>query len=240
MKDLIKLLRSPLKFEEAIEYFGEKLPVSPKEFYSLAEKYRASAFTVSGYSQVQVLNKFHGALLTAIEEGTTMEQFKKDMNKFLDEKGYTGITNFQADNIFRTNAQTAYSVGHYKQITDPTVVKLRPFWMYDAVDDRKTRLTHRAMDQKVYRADDPVWDVWYPPNGFKCRCGVVTLSERQVKQRNIKVEEGMPGAGVVEGTFVNILPDRNFRTNPAKISFKPDLKGYPETLKKAFERRELK
>lgn len=238
MKDLIKLLGKPLKFEEAIEYFKDKLPVNSKEFYKISEEYKALAFTISGYSQIQILKKFHDVLLKAIEDGTTMEQFKKDMNEFLEAKGYMGITNFQADNIFRTNAQTAYAVGHYKQMTNPTVMKLRPYWQYDAVNDNKTRLSHRAMDGRVYRADDPIWDTWYPPNGYRCRCGIRTLSERQIKQQGLKVETEMPKAGVVNGVFVNILPDHNFDTNPAKVAFKPDLKNYPENFKKAFDKRQ--
>jgi SPP1 gp7 family putative phage head morphogenesis protein len=238
MKDLIKLLGEPLKFEEAIKYFGDKLPVTSKDFYKISEQYKALAFTVSGYSQIQVLNKFHDVLLKAIEDGTTMEQFKKGINTFLEDKGYSGITAFQADNIFRTNIQTAYAVGHYKQMTDPTVKQLRPYWQYDAVNDRKTRLSHKAMDGKVYKADDPVWDTWYPPNGYRCRCGVRTLSKRQVERQGLKVESEKPVAGVVDGRFVNILPDKNFNTNPAKTEFKPDLKDYPKPLKRAYNMRQ--
>ncbi len=36
----------------------------------------------------------------------------------------------------------------------------------------------------------------------------------------------------------DIAPDPHFNTNPAKVPFEPDLKGYPEPLVKAFRRRE--
>jgi SPP1 gp7 family putative phage head morphogenesis protein len=238
MKDLFKLLTKEIKFEEALDYFKGKIPLKASEFYKLADEYRALAFTVSGYTKAQVLNKFYEELLKAIEEGTTMKEFKDNMNEFLEKKGYEGITNYQADNIFRTNIQTAYQVGHYKQMTSPEVIKYRPYWQYDAVNDRHTRPSHLAMDGKVFRADDPIWDIWYPPNGFRCRCSVKTLSERQVRERGLKVETGAPRAAEVDGRFVNILPDPNFSNNPAKNQFKPDMKDYPEVIKKAFERRE--
>lgn len=240
MKDLIKVLGKPLVFEEAVKYFGDKLPVTSEEFQQIAGKYKSHAFTVSGYSQVQILNKFHKVLLKSIEEGTTMEQFKKDMNNFLEDKGYTGITNFQADNIYRTNLQTAYNVGHYTQMTDESVMKLRPYWLYDAVNDRHTRPSHKAMDGRVFKADSPVWDTWYPPNGHRCRCGVTTLSKRQVQDRNLKVEQDAPLASIVDGAHVNILPDKNFGNNPAKVPFKPDIKGYPEVLQKVYAKRQKK
>ena len=91
----------------------------------------------------------------------------------------------RVDLIFRTNIQTAYNVGHYEQMTDPGVMKLRPFWQYDAVNDTHTRPSHLAMDGKVFPADHPVWNTWFPPNGFRCRCTVRTLSKRQVEAREI-------------------------------------------------------
>ena len=52
------------------------------------------------------------------------------MNEFLEAEGYEGLDPLQADLIFRTNIQTAYNVGHYEQMTDPGVMKLRPYWQY--------------------------------------------------------------------------------------------------------------
>ena len=239
MKDLFELLTEEITFEEAANYFKEKIPMRASEFYKLADEYKSLAFTVSGYSKAQVLKKFHDELLKAIEEGTTMGDFKDKMNEFLVKKGYEGITNFQADNIFRTNIQTAYQVGHYKQMITPEILKYRPYWQYDAVNDRHTRPSHLAMDGRVFRAYDPIWDIWYPPNGFRCRCGVKTLSERQVKERGLKVETGAPIAAEADGKFTNILPDPDFANNPAKVAFTPDLKDYPDSIRKVFERRGL-
>lgn len=237
MKELFDLLTKDIVFEEAVNYFKDKIPLKPSEFYKLSEEYKALAFTVSGYTSAQVIKKFYDELLNAIENGTTMRAFKNNMNEFLQTKGYEGITNFQADNIFRTNMQTAYQVGHYKQMTSPDVMKFRPYWQYDAVNDKHTRPSHLAMDGRVFRADDPIWDVWYPPNGFRCRCGVKTLSERQVKERGLTVEMEVPRAAELGSRYVNIYPDPNFSTNPAKVAFKPDLNNYPESIKKAYEKR---
>ena len=128
----------------------------------------------------------------------------------------------------RTNIQTAYNVGHYQQMTDPAVLRQRPYWQYNAVNDAHTRPSHLAMDGRVFPADSPVWDKWFPPNGFKCRCTVRTLSRRQVEQRGLTVETGFPA----------IAPDPHFGTNPAKVRFQPDLTGYPEPLVKAYRARE--
>jgi len=226
-----------LSFEAAEKYFGGKVPVSKKDFKKIADEYRTKAFTVSGYNNLEMIKKFMDALQKAIDNGSTLKEFQKEMNSFLEIKGYEGITPFQADNIFRTNVQTAYSVGHHAAMTDPEVKRLRPYWEYDAVNDGKTRPSHRALDGAVYPADHPFWDTYYPPNGFRCRCGVRTLSKRQVEQRGLKVMEEMPERGVDKetGEMFRIHPDRGFNYNPAKKAFEVDLSGYPESLRKAYE-----
>lgn len=222
------LARKDMTFQEAVDYFQARIPVTAETFYSIAEEYRSLAFTVAGYTKLRILKRFYEELLAALKEGGTLAEFRDSMNRFLEEEGYEGVSPEQADLIFRANIQTAYNVGHYEQMTDPAVLELRPYWQYDAVNDAHTRPSHLAMDGKVYRADSPVWDTWYPPNGFRCRCTVRTLSRRQMEQRGLKVEEGFPA----------VAPDPHFNTNPAKVRFEPDLEGYPSALVKAYQERE--
>lgn len=228
MKDeLLKVLYGEQTFEEAKAYFGDKLILTKEEYKALQEKYKRLAFTVSGYSELGIINQFYNEVLKAIDEGTTYEVFKSNMNTFLKDKGYDVLSDFQLDNIFRTNIQTAYNAGHYEHMTAKEVIKERPYWRYEAVDDEDTRPEHRAMDGLVFRADDPIWDTWYPPNGYRCRCTVTSLSERQLISRGLKVQQNE----------VPFKPDEGFHINPAKKSFKPDIKDYPTALKKVFEKR---
>ena len=220
--------RKDMTFQEAVDYFKERIPVTAETFYQIAEEYRALAFTISGYTKAQILKKFYDELLSVLEEGGTLQEFQSNMNDFLESEGYEGLAPQQAELIFRTNIQTAYNVGHYQQMTNPAVKELRPYWQYDAVNDEATRPSHLAMDGKVFPADSPVWDVWFPPNGFKCRCTVRTLSKRQVEQRGLTVEQGFPA----------VEPDPHFGTNAANVGFQPDLKGYPAPLAKAYRARE--
>jgi len=76
-------------------------------------------------------------------------------------------------------------------------VDSRPYWMYVAIIDPSTRPEHAAMNGRVFRYDDPIWQTHYPPLGPGCRCRVRALTESQVKARNITVESsvGPPKAG---------------------------------------------
>lgn len=226
IKEIFNLLSKELTFVEAQKYFKNKIPLTKKEFDELKAICKTNAFTVSNYTNLNVIKEFQDEILKAIENGTTLNEFRKNINLILIENDYKAISRERAENIFRTNIQTAYNVGHYKQMTDKAVIKHRPYWQYEAVDDSHTRPQHQAMNGKVFPADSEVWDTWYPPNGYKCRCTVTALSKQQVESEGLTIEDDLPD---------HLVPDEGFHTNPAKVSFKPDLKDYPDSLKKAYE-----
>lgn len=226
-------------FPEAVKFLEGKTALTKEEYQELSEECRAKAFTVSGYTSLEVLQEFLDTLTKAVEDGTTLEQFREDMNGFLEEHGYEGINPWKAATIFRTNVQSAYQAGHYKSMTDPTVKKLRPYWRYKTAGDGRVRDTHAMMDGRVYRADDPIWDVWFPPNGFGCRCAVTSLSERQVKERGYTVSKEPPrSVDYSTGEIRYCYPDKGFSNNPGKECWKPDLSGMDGELKKLFRERE--
>ncbi|MGE5581484.1 MAG: phage minor head protein [Bacillota bacterium] len=230
----------PLPFEEAIEFFETKLALKPDDYAKLLEEVKVKAFTVSNISSLDVLNDILNELDKAVADGLTPQEFRQAVNEMLTRRGWEGMTPYQVDNVFRTNIQTNYNVGRYKQQTDPEVVKSRPYWIYDAVNDKRTRLTHLALDGTVRRYDDPFWDTWYPPNGFRCRCGVRTASERDINRKGLTVQTGPPPAyaKTAVGTgAVPLIPDKGFAYNPGKAAWKPDLSKYPDELQKAYRQK---
>ena len=42
-----------------------------------------------------------------------------------------------------------------------------------------------AMDSKVFRFDDRIWDTHHPPNGFNRRCMVKALTEEDFKEQKL-------------------------------------------------------
>lgn len=229
-----------LNAQEAIDYFKDKIVLTPAQFYSLSRQARVNAFTASEIASLDILNDIFEELTKAIETGTTMEEFRKNINERMEKRGWTGLTPYRADTIFRTNVQTAYQVGRWKQMTDPVVISDRPYGVYSAVLDGRTRATHRAMNGVCRRLDDPFWDTWYPPNGYRCRCSVRTLSQRQVDKQKIKVATGS-WQGLVEPPGQparQLIPDPGFDYNPGKEAYQPDLSKYSKRLREAYEKRQ--
>ena len=95
--------------------------------------------------------------------------------------------------IYDTNMRTANNAARFRR--QHANAESRPYWMYDAVNDSRTRPSHAAMDGRVYAHDDPIWATHYPPNGWNCRCRVRALTASQVRARGLAVYDTRKGAG---------------------------------------------
>lgn len=209
----------PLRFQEAEAFWANKVPMTPERFRELGTRARQRAFAVAGVDRLDQVAQVHEALARALRDGTGIEEFRRVAGPILEQAGVAGRAKLET--IFRTNIQTAYLAGRHAQMQQ--AAGLRPFWRYSAVNDSRTRPSHAALNGLVRRHDDPFWDVFYPPNGFNCRCSVTTLSQRQVQERGLEVGQGAPDmiepvdprTGQV-GLPVRPWPDRGFAGNVGK------------------------
>jgi len=212
---------TPLPMAEAQQFWRDKVSLSPGQFYRLGDEAKTRAFAVSGIAKGDELTTVFQAMQKAIDKGTTLNDFQKDCAAIFEKRGWTGKRAWRIDNIFRTNIQTAYSVGRYRQMME--VADVRPFWQYSAVNDSRTRPTHAALNGKVFPFDHPFWKTWYPPNGFRCRCGVVTLSQREMERDKLTAETDDPTGKLIEPIDPKtgykmparlLMPDPGFASNP--------------------------
>ena len=93
----------------------------------------------------------------------------------------------------------------------------------------------------VYKYDDPFWKVWYPPNGFRCRCHVRSYSEAQIQARRLEVQKRPPFTVDTEtGEMQMLHPDKGFSRNPARDIWKPDLAKLSPKVRKVYRNRTAK
>ncbi len=52
-----------------------------------------------------------------------------------------------------------------------------PNLRYVTQEDERVRASHRPLHGIIRPVDDPFWDVFYPPNGYRCRCNVIQTDE---------------------------------------------------------------
>ena len=226
---------NPMPFQEAVEYFRAKTALTADEFATLAAEigeYAADrAFTAARVLRADVLQDLYDAVAGAIEAGQTIGEFREAVDGIMERRGWAGWERleegervftmpYRLDNIFRTNVQGAYNAGRFKQMKH--VAARRPYWEYDAVNDAGTRPSHLAQDGKIYHHEHPFWDRWYPPNGYRCRCKVNSLSANEMEAEGLAEE--------TKGT--DLKPDKGFRHNPAERKWQPDLSRYQPGLAK--------
>lgn len=210
----------PVPFLEAMQYAQLKMIVLPDEFYSLDLRTRQYASTVSFLTSLEQINTVMQAINKSIADGSTFEDFK-------DHVADNGIDLPESylDNVFRTNIQSAYAHGRWQQQQRNKVA--RPYLMYSAIDDSRVRPSHLAMNRIIRHIDDPFWLTWYPPNGFRCRCTVIALTEKQALKYGITSDEDLPDVAV----------DLGWSTNPASfgdLSNLVDQKIADSSLDKTF------
>jgi SPP1 gp7 family putative phage head morphogenesis protein len=214
----------PLTMEAAAEFWRDKVKLGPAQFAALSDEAKIKAFGISGIAKGDELTTVYNSLQAAIEKGISYGEFKKECAGIFERRGWTGQREWRVQNIFRTNIQTAYNSGRYK--TQKENAGTFPYLQYNAVNDRRTRPTHAAMDGKVFPLDHPFWDSWYPPNGYRCRCSTLSLTERQVDRMGLKVETSDPTDSPIEipnqvtgakMTTQQLLPDPGFDHHPGKV-----------------------
>lgn len=224
MSSAFAVTLEPLTMQAASDFWRNKIKLGPAEFAKLSDEAKIRAFGISGIAKGAELTTVFNSLQAAIDKGISFSEFKKDCAEIFARRGWTGKREWRVQNIFRTNIQTAYNSGRYKAQKENADVF--PYLQYNAVNDRRTRPTHAAMNGKIFPLDHPFWDTWYPPNGYRCRCSTLSLTEGQIKRMGLKVETEDPTDTPVEianpktgakMTVQQLLPDPGFAHHPGKV-----------------------
>lgn len=226
-----EVLAEGVQPDAAIAFWQDRAKLTWEEAKALAEGAKQRAFYVTGLARQDLVNLVSEGIQAALENGETLPQFKERILEAIKSQGWHS---HRIETIFWTNLQSAYAAGRYKKMQ--AVKASRPYWQYMAVMDRRVRPSHAVLHEKVYPADHEFWNSNYPPNGFRCRCAVVTLSERQVRAQGLTVEKDMPKADMWTDPktgmeyFVHFPgADPGFRNNPFKAwadgALTADLKG---------------
>ncbi len=172
-----------LTFREQAEFFRQKLRLPTQSWTDIFNGMHARAFVVAGATKDELLADFQSAIAKAIEQGTTLQEFRKDFDRIVATHGwsYNGTRGWRSRVIYETNLRASYAAGRYAQMKE--VAASRPYWRYRHSDAVETpRPEHLAWDGLVLAADDPWWDTHYPPNGWGCQCYVETLSGRDLER----------------------------------------------------------
>lgn len=191
IKDLVN--KTP---KEIVEFFQAKGYTFSWNWQDTWQECHTKAFTVAKVMEMDILTDIRKEIENAIENGITLEQFKNNLEPVLAKKGWwqkkkvvndeNGLevevelgSNRRMKTIYETNLTTSYRAGQYKQQWENR--ESRPNWMYVCKMLPTSREEHKALNGKVFPADDPFWDAFYPPNGWGCKCDVIPLTDEELE-----------------------------------------------------------
>ena len=199
-----------VRFQEAIDNLQGKLPESSVRWDSLAGPVHGKVFTVAGATSAALASDLQQALVSALANGTTITQFRRDFDATVQRYGwsYNGKRGWRTQLIFSTNMRSASMAGRWAQIT--ANADRRPYLQYRTAGDARVRPAHRQWDGRIYPVGDAFWSTHYPPNGWGCRCTVRAYSQADLDRRGLQVSDPIPGGTRAvtnrAGELVDVVP----------------------------------
>lgn len=189
----------PLPPLEAIAAFEKRAPnlVETFSWQDAWQEEHATMFTVAKSAGFDILQDIQTAFEKALKEGQTPQQFARQLTPILQQKGWWGkklVTDPQTgetvaaqlgsprrlQTIFDANMRVSYAAGHWANFERNK--KTRPFLRYVTMDDDHVRPQHARRHNLVLPVDHTYWNRWAAPCGWRCRCTMQSLSQREVDQ----------------------------------------------------------
>ncbi|HUU97420.1 MAG TPA: phage minor head protein [Phycisphaerae bacterium] len=193
----------------AIDWLKSKVIMTDAAVEEIGEKYRQVAFNIAGVENERLIELARNKLIESLETGKSQAAVVADLRGAFD-----GWTEGQLNTVYRTNVQGAYNAAQWQRLQDDDVREIFPAYQYVAIDDDRVRPAHLAMNEKVFAATDPIWAIWWPPNGYNCRCSVIALDLPTMQEMNIEVESAWPQT---DETLGPVMPDTGFEHNPGQV-----------------------
>ncbi len=173
--------------------------------YDLGEMIKDSALTFTAFknhsnvtAMVNALTDENGKLRTWSKFKKAAKEISKDYNK-----------NWLAAE-YRTSVKSVRMAKIWQRIEDKK--DKQPYLVYRTQQDDNVRDSHRLLHNICKPVDDPFWDEFYPPNGWRCRCFVRQRSKcnGNTEVTELPTEKQMPKAFRVNtGKSGNLYSDHH-------------------------------
>lgn len=178
------LSAEPSRFDDAVKWFSARFPVTEEIANELGDYAGPRAWKIAGVTQLDVVQEVHSSLTAAIASGIPLEEWKKSIEKTLTES-WGRKDSHRIETIFRNSTQQAYNAGRWRQMHDPVVLALRPYGMFDGVDDSRITPVCKAWDGTVLPLEQFAAQGACPQLHHRCRSQIRSIRESEAKRRGI-------------------------------------------------------
>jgi SPP1 gp7 family putative phage head morphogenesis protein len=187
-------------YDGAIEFLSRRMNIGSGELAALSDTYDAAAMEVVRDSTTALEASLQRAVLDTTQQGGGVTEGLTALRKAFESEGFTPGADHELQAIFRTQVQQAYGAGRWQSLTDPDLGDLVKGFEYVSVHDERTRPTHEMMDGVRRPVNDEVWNRWWCPCGWNCRCS------------NLELIDDFEPTDVPD-----VQPDPGFGFNPGKV-----------------------
>ena len=215
--EFAKLRALPPK--EALDYLAGRGALEVTfDWDALWQDEHARAFTISRLTRLDLLQAVQESVTRAVAGDLNRTDWMQQTEDLLRRAGWWGkkavkgpdgverFTTFDEARlklILDTNTRQAYSAGLWQRVE--RAKHTHPYVRYITKRDGRVRPLHASWDNVTLPADDPFWQTHWPPNGWRCRCRVMSMTAAEYERGRA------PGGGllkkqrpeVLDQTFVN-------------------------------------
>ncbi len=174
-------------FREAIEFHRQKIDIPTQAWTDIMHEAHDRAFVVAGAMKEALLEDIHQAMIEGLRGKLSFEAWLERFDDIVARHGwsYRGGREWRARVIYETNLRTARAAGRFKQMRHPDTLAAFPYWRYVHASTRvpsEPREEHESWDGLILPATDPWWETYYPPNGWRCSCGVEAITAAEMRR----------------------------------------------------------
>lgn len=223
-------------FKEQVDFFRQKINLPSERWDNIFKAAHDRAFIVAGATKADLLESFRSEVDRAIEQGKSLQWFRGQFDRIVQQHGWTGWTgetskagrDWRTRIIYQTNMSASYAAGRWTQLNDPDLLKLKPYFTYRHADGiRHPRLHHLSWNGITLPHDDVFWQTHTCPNGWLCHCRIESASAREFQAAEAQGKGIKPdGWNKVDPKTGELLGiDKGFGYAPGASATKP-LRGF--------------
>lgn len=159
----------------------------------LWQEEHAHQFTVSRLARLDLLQAVYDGILASVKGDMGRKDFMRGVRDILASEGWWGdkvltdpktgeelVTKFDPARlklIYDVNTRQAYAAGLWQRIERNKATS--PYIRYITKRDERVRASHRGWDNLTLPVDHPFWRTHFPPNGWRCRCRTMSMSQAE-------------------------------------------------------------
>ncbi|MBO7410716.1 MAG: minor capsid protein [Ottowia sp.] len=202
------ILKKSFADRAAIESLARRKERITSHSHEVWNEEHARAFTIAGLARLDILQEIRAGLERTVSGDLSRTEWESDVRALLKDAGLwtdkEGKRRSKADAgkfapsrlrlIFDTNTASAYAAGRWTRLWERR--ETHPYLMYLTKQDERVRITHRRWHGLVLPIDHPFWQTHFPPNGFRCRCAVLGVTQVEYDRAHSGEETEIAGQRV--------------------------------------------